>query len=148
VLVVQVGVVLAERRRQVGEVVLFLDYDSAQDLADRELAHGVGLADAGAVVEDRLPLVLKVEPDDVLGLLRELDRLRHQGGLPVKIVDLLRDQDRVAQLLGGVLLQLPGDVLELGALDRLAVDDIGDDGLVLPGEVLVQEADHFFAGDR
>jgi hypothetical protein len=44
----------------------------------------------------------------------------------------------VLQLLGGVLLQFPGNGHVLRALEDLGVHDIGDDRLVLAGQVFVE----------
>jgi len=45
----------------------------------------------------------------------------------------------VFEFLLGVLLQFPGDGHVLRALEHLRVNDVGDDGLVLARQILVQE---------
>ena len=61
------------------------------------------------------------------------------GRHAAEVVDLLGDDQGVLQFLAGVLLQLVGDVHVLGALEHLRVDDVGDDRLVLAGQVLVEQ---------
>ncbi len=51
------------------------------------------------------------------------------------------DGDRVLQLLASVHFELRGDVHVLRALEHLRVDDVGDDCLVFPGQILVQAID-------
>src|SRR5438874_435004 len=53
----------------------------------------------------------------------------------------------MVQLLFGVDLELAGDVHVLGAAEHLGIDDVGDDCLVLAGQVLVQELRELVAGD-
>ena len=53
----------------------------------------------------------------------------------------------MAQLLGGVARQLPGDVGKGRAFEGLAVNGGSDDRLVFAGEVLVEEFDHALAGN-
>ena len=105
-----VGDVLAQRGRQVDLVLLLLDQDLADVLGHGVLAQRLALADALAVVADRLVLVLEVEPEHLLGLLRRLHRLGRDRRHPAEVVDLLGDDQGVLQLLAGVLLQLLGDV--------------------------------------
>jgi hypothetical protein len=50
------------------------------------------------------------------------------------------------ELLAGVNFELLRDRLILGALQRLRIDHIRDDGLVLAGQILLQAFDEVFAG--
>ena len=70
------------------------------------------------------------------------------GRHAAEVVDLLGDRQRVLQLLAGVDLQLLGDGHVLGALEHLRVDDVGDDRLVLAGQVLVEQLDQLRARIR
>ena len=58
-----------------------------------------------------------------------------------------RDRDRVLQLLAGVHFQFRSDIHVRRALERLRVDDVGDDRLVLASEILVQQFDQLFSCD-
>src|SRR5262245_24439516 len=71
-----VGYLDAQRGRQVDLMLLLVDQDLADVFGHRELPERLALADALAVVADRLVLVLEVESEHVLGLLRRLHRLR------------------------------------------------------------------------
>jgi hypothetical protein len=53
----------------------------------------------------------------------------------------------VVQFLARVQLQLARNLVVSRALDRLAVDGVGDDRLVLARQVLIQKLDHFFTAD-
>ena len=55
--------------------------------------------------------------------------------------------ERVRQLLAGVHLELLRDVHVLGALEHLRVHDVGDDRLVLAGEIFVEPLDELLPGD-
>ena len=46
-----------------------------------------------------------------------------------------------------MLFQLLRDVIELRALDCLTIDNVGNNGLIFPGEVLIQQLDHSLAID-
>ncbi len=60
---------------------------------------------------------------------------------------MIGEGDGVGELFGGVDGELVGDVHVLRAFEDLRVVDVGDDGLVLAGEVFVEEVDEFFAGE-
>jgi len=90
------------------------------------------------VVADRVVLVLEIELEHFLGLLRRLDRFRSHRGHAAEIIDLLGDEQGMLQLLARVRLQLLGNVHVLGPLEDLRVDHIGDDRLILPGKILVE----------
>ncbi len=101
-----------------------------------------------AVVADSLVLVVEIEPEHVGGLLGDLHRQRRRGRHPAEIVDVLGDLERVLELLRGVELELVGDVHVLGALERLRVHHVGDDRLVLAGQVFVEMLDELRARTR
>ncbi len=128
-------------------MLLFLAQDLADVLSDRVLLQRFALLQALAVVPDGVVLVLEVGPQHHLGLVAEHDRLRAPGRHPAEVVDVARNGDRVLQLLARVHFQLRGDVHVGGALERLRIDDVGDDRLVFPGKVLVQTIDQFFPCD-
>jgi len=46
-----------------------------------------------------------------------------------------------------MLFQFPRDVRVGGALQHLAVNGIGDDGLIFPGQIIVEQPGHFGAGN-
>jgi hypothetical protein len=117
-------------------------------LGQRELAQRLGLPDPLLVVADRLVLGLQVEAEQLLGGLRDAHRGRADGRHAAEVVDLLGDGHGVAQLLLGVLRQLLGDGHVLRALDHLRVHDVGDDRLILPRQILVEQLDQPLAGDR
>jgi len=129
-------------------VVLLVEQDLPDMLGDGEFAERFALTDPLAVIADRVGLVLEIGAQHLLGLGGDLDRLRHHRRHRAEIVDLARDGQRVAQLLGSVLLELVGDAHILRALEDLRVDDIGDDRLVLAGQILVEQFRQLLACDR
>src|SRR5512135_570664 len=84
-----VGHLDAQGGRQVDLVLLLVDQDRADVLGHGVLAERLALADALAVVADRLVLVIEVEAEHVLGLFRLLDRLGRDAWHPAQVVDLL-----------------------------------------------------------
>lgn len=143
----QLRIVDPKRVREIGHVFLFLHDDLAQHLAQRELAHCVRLSDTFPIGLDGLDFVIEVELEHFLRFVGEFHGLGHRDRRAVEVIDLLGDLDGVIQFLAGVLLQFTGDGLELRTLHRLAVDDVGDDRLEFPGEVLIEQTDHFITAD-
>src|SRR5262249_43343872 len=99
------GHLAAQRRGQVDLVLLLVDEDLADLFSHRVLAQGLALADAPAVVADGLVLVLQVALEHLPRVLRDTDRLGHDGRHAAEVVDLLGDDEGVLQLLLGVFLQ-------------------------------------------
>src|ERR1019366_4750840 len=137
----QVRRVFAERGGEIGQVFLLL----LEDLAD-VLGHGVflehlALLDARPVLQDGLPLVVEVESQHVPGLVRRPDWLGYHRRVATEVVDLLRDGDRMLEFLAGMRLELRRDRHVFGALEHLRVHHVGDDGLVLPRQVLIEQLD-------
>ena len=128
-------------------MVLLVAEDLAEVFAEGELVELVGLADAAAVVADGLLLVFEVEAEHVFGLFAGLDGLGGDGGVAAEEVDPVAELEGVVELLPGVDFELAGDVHVGGALEDLGVVDVGDDGLELALEVLVEEVDELGFGD-
>ena len=68
-------------------------------------------------------------------------------GHAAEVVDLIGDGEGVGELFVGVDCELVGDVHVGRSLEDLRVVDVGDDGLVLAGEVFVEEVDELLAGE-
>jgi len=116
-------------------------------LSHSELAKSLALANALAIIDDGLLLVVEIEFYHVNGLFRSFHRLRSDARHRAEIVDLPRDDERMLELLMRVLLELRGNVHVFGALQRLRIDNIGDDRLIFARKVLVQELRQLFPGD-
>ena len=142
------GRVFAERRRQIHLVLLLLAQDLADVFSDGVLLERLALLEAFAIVPDRVVLVVEIGAQHHLGLLAQHDRLGAAGRHPAQVVDVLRDRHRVLQLFAGVHLELLGDIHVRGALERLRVNHVGDDGLVFPGKILVQQIDQLLSCDH
>jgi hypothetical protein len=142
-----VGGIDAEGGGEGGEVVLLLEEDVAELLAEGELVELVGLLDAAAVVADGLDFVGEVEAEHVFGLLAGLDGLGGDGGHAAEVVDLVGEDEGVGELFGGVDGELGGDVHVGRALEDLGVVDVGDDSLEFALEIFVEEINEFLAGD-
>ena len=141
-----VGDVDAEGCGEVVLVVLFLDDDAAEEFGESVVTEGFGLLDALAVVLDGVSLVIEVEAQHLFGFVGEFDGLGGCGGHATKVVDLIGEDHGVLELFSGVELELGGDIHPLRAGDHVAVYGVGDDGLVLTGEVFIERVDEFFDG--
>ena len=49
------------------------------------------------------------------------------------------------QLFGRVLFELARDVHVRRPLEDLRIDDVGDDGLILPRQIFIQQINEFFS---
>ena len=127
-------------------MLLLLLENFAQVLGHGVLAQRLALPHALAIIPDRLVLVVEVEAQHVFGFLRRLHRLGGHGRLAAEIVDELRDDQRVLELFAGVFLELLRDRHVFGALQHLRIHDVGDDRLVLPREIFVEQLDQLFPG--
>ena len=73
--------------------------------------------------------------------------VRRDGRVAAEVVDLFGDRNCVLEFLAGVDLEFFRDRHELGALDDLRVDDVGDDRLIFAGEIFVEKFDQPCAGN-
>ena len=80
-------------------MLLLLSQDLTQVFGDRDFVERFGLAQALAVLTDRLILVVEIGAQHHLGLVRELDRLRRRRRHAAEVVDVFRDGQRVLQFL-------------------------------------------------
>jgi len=142
-----VGGIDAEGGGEGAEVVLLLEEDVAEVLAEGELVEFVGLLDATTVVADGFDFVGEIEAEHVFGLLAGLDGLGGDGGHAAEVVDLVGDGDGVGKLFGGVDGELGGDVHVGRSLEDLGVVDVGDDSLEFALKVFVEEVDELLAGE-
>ena len=125
----------AESVSQVLQVFLLLGDDLAQYFAESEFAHGVGLPDPLAIVDQGLAFVLEIEAEHFLRFVRDFHFLRPVDWFAIEVIDLFGDLQRVAEFLRGVDDQFPRNVGKCRAFDRLAVNGIGDDRLVFAREI-------------
>ena len=68
---------------------------------------------------------------------RDFYRLWLVGWCAVEVIDLFGDLNGVRQLFASVFFQFLGNVVVFRAFHRLAVNDVGDDGLVFAREIFV-----------
>src|SRR5262245_49450161 len=73
---------------QLDLMVLLLHEDLAQTLGNRIFSDSFALPDALAVVANRLGLVVKIEPQQFVCLVRHLDGTRHNRRRSSQVVDL------------------------------------------------------------
>src|SRR5262245_4295349 len=94
---------------QIDLMVLLLDEDLSNLLRHRVFAERFALADAIAIVANRLVFIVEVEPEHLLRIPRCAYRLRRDGRHLAEIVDLPRDDQRVIQFLFRIEFELRGD---------------------------------------
>src|SRR4029450_11649910 len=80
---------------QIDLMVLLLDEDLSNLLRHRVFAERFALANAGAIVANRLVFIVEVEPEHFFRILRGAYRLWGDGRDLAEIVDLPRDDQRV-----------------------------------------------------
>ncbi len=140
-----IGHVLAERGRKVDLVVLFLRQDLADLFGHRKLAERLALTNAIAIVTDGLIFVFEVEAQHFFRVIRRAHGLGRDGRHLAEIIDLPGNDKRMLKLIMRVRLELIGNGHVLGALEHLRIDNIGDDGLVFPREVFIEQFGETFA---
>ncbi len=102
----------AESVSQVLQVFLLLGDDLAQHFAESEFAHGVGLPDALAIVDQGLAFVLEIEVEHFLRFVGDFHFLRPVDWFAIKVIDLFGDLNGVSQLFAGVLFELLRNVVD------------------------------------
>src|ERR1700730_10015717 len=107
-------------------MILLLFDDFSKNFAERELAHGVGLANPLPIVDNSLPFVFQVKPEHLFGLPRHLDFLWGARRRAIEIIDLSGNQDCMAKLFRSVSFKFRCNIVKGGAFDRLAVNGVGD----------------------
>src|SRR5262245_5638459 len=119
-----------ERSCQIDLMVLLLDEDLSNLLRHRVFAERFALADAIAIVANRLVFIVEVEPEHRIRILRCAYRLRRDGRHLAEIVDLPRDDQRVIQFLLRMEFELRSDIGIRCARKYLRIHDVRDDRLV------------------
>ena len=138
--------VLAQCRRQIVLVLLLLRNDLPNLLRQRVMPDRLRLPQPLPVLPERLRLVLQVEPQHLLRLVRQLHRLGRRIRHRAQIVNLIGDGHRVRQFLARMLPQLSRNVHPLRALQYVAVDRVGNDRLILARQILLQPVDQLLQG--
>jgi hypothetical protein len=102
------------------------------------------LADALTVIGHRHPLILQIRAQHARRIVCSLDWFWHDDGRTAEIINLFGSFYGVGQLLAGVNFQFPGDVGVFRPFDNLAVNNVGDNRLILPGSVFIEQVNQFF----
>src|ERR1700677_3930157 len=90
------------------------------------------------IIADGLAFIDQIKAQHFAGLFRSADGFRLDGGHSPEVINLVGNHQRMGEFFGRVLFQFCGDIHEFGALQHLRIHHVGNDGLILAGQVFVQ----------
>jgi hypothetical protein len=131
----------AQRSGQGDGAVLLVEQNYANVLGYRVFLQLFALMNALAAVADGFGFVLQVELQDFLGFRRGADRFGMRYRHAAKIINLIGNDQCVAEFLGRALFEFGGDVHIFRALQDLRINYVRYDGLIFPGQILVEQRD-------
>jgi hypothetical protein len=115
--------------------------DLAELLGKRVMAQRLSLLHTRPIIANGFGLVIEIESKHLFGLLREFHFLWRRRRHSPEIVDLVGENECMLQLLGGMQFQFGRDLHPFGSPQNIAINDVGNDRLILTGEIFIQHLD-------